>query len=126
MNVIETFDEMDRNNDNVITYEEFRYYVGVVKGDTSLLTIQNFSHSLPAADLNRLEQYRGDWLEVAAQGQEKIEQQEAVELIQSLAAEPLSVPMVKALEAQMDVNGDGMIDYYEFARALDKIRSYNQ
>lgn len=29
--VVSAYDEMDRNNDNLITYEEFRYYVGVVK-----------------------------------------------------------------------------------------------
>ena len=35
LDVVQAFDEMDRNRDNLITYEEFRYYVGVVKSNTS-------------------------------------------------------------------------------------------
>ena len=41
--MVQAFDEMDRNRDNLITYEEFRYYVGVVMGDTTQLTVNNLS-----------------------------------------------------------------------------------
>ena len=50
VDVVKDIDEMDRNNDNLITYEEFRYYVGVVKGKTNMVSVMNFSHSMSASD----------------------------------------------------------------------------
>ena len=64
--------------------------------------------------------WRGLWHEVANQ-QQFISKYDAVEQIKKNAQEQLSPSLIKALKAQIDVNGDGQIGYHEFARACDKI-----
>ena len=50
--VIMAFDEMDRNRDQLVTYEEFRYYVSQVPGiDVSkLINVENLSHMMTTSD----------------------------------------------------------------------------
>ena len=69
VDVVQAFDEMDRNRDNLITYEEFRYYVGIVMGDTSKLTINNLSQYQDGnRDDSKLNVWRGHWNKTASQG----------------------------------------------------------
>ena len=72
VDVVKTFDEIDRNRDNLVTYEEFRYYVGVVQGQTQMLNVSNLSHMMTASDEQRLEVFRDQWNVVAAEGQDRI------------------------------------------------------
>ena len=55
--MVQAFDEMDRNRDNLVTYAEFRYYVGVIMGDVSQLGVANFSGGSVAG----LEIWRDIW-----------------------------------------------------------------
>ena len=68
---------MDRNRDNLITYEEFRYYVGVVMGDNSKLSVNNLTVS--AKDEARLEVWRQQWHKTARGGEEYILKEDASE-----------------------------------------------
>ena len=66
---MKAFDEMDRNRDNLITYEEFRYYVGVVMGDTSKLSINNLSSLDKDVGANKkLEVWRNQWNKTVNRG----------------------------------------------------------
>ena len=80
VDVVTAFDEIDRNRDNLITYEEFRHYVGVVKGDSSLLDF----HSMTGSDETRLEVFKEYW-EADHPDCEKIELHQAIESIRSRA-----------------------------------------
>lgn len=69
VDVVKAFDEMDRNRDNLITYEEFRYYVGVVMGDTSKLSIDNLSNLDKNVGANKkLEVWRKQWNKTVNRG----------------------------------------------------------
>ena len=72
VDVVKTFDEIDRNRDNLVTYEEFRYYVGVIQGQTQMLNVNNLSHMMTASDAQQLEVFREQWNIVAEDGVEKI------------------------------------------------------
>ena len=56
---------MDRNRDNLITYEEFRYYIGIIKGQTNQLSVNNFAHSMSADESTRLDVWRNQWYQAA-------------------------------------------------------------
>ena len=62
---MQAFDEMDRNRDNLITYEEFRYYIGIIKGQTNQLSVNNFAHSMSADESTRLDVWRNQWYQTA-------------------------------------------------------------
>ena len=125
--VVQAFDEMDRDRNKLITYEEFRYYVAMVRKDYSMITVHNFSHDMTTSgvgtthDETRFEQWRPTWRQKATAGQDKIDKQEAIDCLKDNARQPLSPGMVRALQQQMDVNCDGLIDFNEFSRACDKI-----
>lgn len=121
VDVVQAFDEMDRNRDNLITYEEFRYYVGVVLGDSSQLNVSNFAHQMTDQDKERLEVWRQQWNKTATMDQDKITKEDAIDNMRMAIKEPMSPGLVRSLQTQMDVNGDGMIDFLEFARACDKV-----
>ena len=73
IDTVKAFGEMDRNNDNLVTYEEFRYYVGVVIGDTSMLTIDNLSSLDKNGDNDKkLEKWRSQWNKTVSYGHDKI------------------------------------------------------
>ena len=121
--VIMAFDEMDRNRDQLVTYEEFRYYVSQVPGiDVSkLINVENLSHMMTTSDGQRLEQWRDTWLTKANSADEKISIEDAVDCLRENARQKLSAAIIRGLKTQMDVNADGMIEFFEFARACEKI-----
>ena len=81
--VIMAFDEMDKNRDQLVTYEEFRYYISLLPGvDVSkLINVENLSHMMTTSDGQRLEQWRDTWLTKAESADDKITIDQAVECI---------------------------------------------
>ena len=112
---------MDRNRDNLITYEEFRYYVSYVLGDNSQLGVPSGFGELSEADVSRLENWRDHWQSAGGAEDSKINKEEAIAAMKEYAREPMSPGLVRALQNQMDINGDGQIDFYEFSRACEKV-----
>ena len=106
--VVQAFDEMDRDRNNLVTYEEFRYYVACVHKDHSMITVNNFSlsHDMTTSgfgagsttDESRFEQWRKTWHQKAHSGQEKIAKEDAIDCLRDNATQPLSPGMVKALQ----------------------------
>ena len=120
-NVIQAFDEMDRNNDNLVRYEEFRYYVSQLKNQDAshLINVQNLVAT--SIEEERLQVYKVYWDQMAAHGDDKVSKEDAIEVIRENASKTLSPSFVKALQIQMDITQDGWIDFHEFSRACEKI-----
>ena len=114
---------MDRNRDNLITYEEFRYYVGIIQGDMSQLNVNNMSKSLNSNEETKLEVWRDQWRKTARRGEDTISKEDAIDNIKEQVREPMSPGLIRSLQTQMDINGDGMIDFHEYARACEKVLS---
>ena len=96
VDVVQAFDEMDRNRDNLITYEEFRYYVGIVMGDTTKLTVNNLSQ-YQGNDDGKLNVWRKQWNKAAINGQDKISKDEAIDSMRDAATQPMSPGLVRSL-----------------------------
>ena len=121
VDVVQAFDEMDRNGDNLITYEEFRYYVNHIMGNDNAVYD---THHGPGFRMTELQKWMDYWPEnytAEGPGREKISKDEAIAAMKEYAKEPMSPGLVRALQNQMDINGDGLIDFYEFARASEKV-----
>ena len=74
------------------------------------------------SDETKLEKnWRQQWNITAGHGQDKITKDDAIENLKQAVREPMSPGLVRSLHTQMDVNGDGQIDFHEFARACDKV-----
>ena len=96
VDVVQAFDEMDRNRDNLITYEEFRYYVGIVMGDTTKLTVNNLTQ-YQGKDNGKLEVWRKQWLKTDGRYHDKITKDEAIECMRDAATQPMSPGLVRSL-----------------------------
>ena len=122
--VVSAFDEIDKNRDDLVTYEELRYYVRTFLGEENcerLINVQNFDVDLSSSSAQKLQQWRALWDQIQQVEDGKVTKEDAIECIHQNCQMGLSPAIKRALEHQIDVNQDNMCDYYEFARACEKV-----
>ena len=122
--MVSAFDEIDKNRDDLVTYEELRYYVRSFLGEHNcghLINVDNFDVSMNSSNAKRLSHWRSLWNTIPQIEDDRVSKEDAVECISQNCGTSLSPGIRRALEHQIDVNQDDMCDYYEFARACEKV-----
>ena len=98
--VISAFDEIDKNRDNLVTYEELRFYVKTSLGEDNvdhLITIDNFNLALSSSDAKRLNVWRSLWHQIAQSDDDKVSKEAVLEILEENCDEPLSPEIKQAL-----------------------------
>ena len=91
--VISAFDEIDKNRDNLVTYEELRFYVKTSLGEENvehLITVDNFNLALSSSDAKRLNVWRSLWHQIAQTDEDKVGIEDVIEILEQNCDEPLS------------------------------------
>ena len=83
--------------------------------------MDNFDVSMNSSNAKRLSHWRSLWNTIPQIEDDRVSKEDAVECISQNCGTSLSPGIRRALEHQIDVNQDDMCDYYEFARACEKV-----